>query len=161
MTAAAARPESVRILGAAFLDALCREAAAAPRKRKNSNLHADNAYPCHRLFNALQPGTYVRVHRHLEPSKDETLVLLRGAMAAFFFDDAGTVVRAEKLAPGMVVDVPHGVWHTFVCLEPDTVFFEAKAGPYVPMQPGEAAPFAPAEGDPAAPAFLAALAAKV
>lgn len=158
---AAARPESVRILDAAFLGALCREAAAAPRKRKNSNLHADNAYPCHRLFNALQPGTYVRVHRHLEPSKDETLVLLRGAMAAFFFDDAGTVVRAAKLTPGMVVDVPHGVWHTFVCLEPDTVFFEAKAGPYVPMQPEEAAPFAPPENDPAAAEFLAALSAKV
>ena len=159
--AAAARPGSARVIGASFLDALCKEAAAAPRLRKNANLHADNSYPCHRLFNALQPGTYIRAHRHLEPSKDETLVLLRGAMAACFFEDDGTVARVEKVTPGMAVDVPHGVWHTFVCLEPDTVFFEAKAGPYVPMQPGEAAPFAPAEGDPAAPAFLAALAAKV
>ena len=152
-----ADPAAVRIAGPDFLDALCREAASSPRLRKNSNLHADNSYPCHRLFNALQPGTYVRAHRHLEPSKDETLVLLRGAMLAVFFDDAGNAVRREMLRPGMAVDVPHGTWHTFVCLEPDTVFFEAKAGPYVPMTPDEAAPFAPPEGDPAAPAFLAAL----
>ena len=157
----AADPASVRIIGPAFLDALCREAAAAPRLRKNSNLHAGNDYPCHRLFNALQPGTYVRAHRHLEPSKDETLVLVRGAMGAFFFDDEGTVVRAERVFPGMAIDVPHGVWHTFVCLEPDTVFFEAKAGPYVPMTPDEAAPFAPPENDPAAPAFLASLVARL
>lgn len=157
----AADPASVRIVGAEFLDALCREAASAPRLRKNSNLHASNDYPCHRLFNALQPGTYVRAHRHLDPTKDETLVLLRGAMAAFFFDDGGNMVRAEKMLPGMAVDVPHGVWHTFACLEPDTVFFEAKAGPYVPMAPEEAAPFAPPENDSAAPAFLAALLARL
>ena len=158
---AAARPDSARIIDAAFLDALCKEAVAAPRLRKNANLHADNSYPCHRLFNALQPGTYIRAHRHLEPTKDETLVLVRGAMAAFFFEDDGTVARVAKLTPGMAVDVPHGVWHTFVCLEPDTVFFEAKAGPYVPMRPEEAAPFAPKEGDPAATIFLAELTARV
>jgi cupin fold WbuC family metalloprotein len=157
----AADPAAVRILGPAFLDDLCREAASSPRLRKNSNLHAGNDYPCHRLFNALQPGTYVRVHRHLEPSKDETILLVRGAMAAFFFDDEGTVVRTEKVSPGMAVDVPHGVWHTFACLEPGTVFFEAKAGPYVPMTPDEAAPFAPPENDPAAPAFLASLLARL
>lgn len=157
MTPAAADPAAVRILGADFLDALCREAAAAPRLRKNANLHAGNDYPCHRLFNALQPGTYVRPHRHLEPSKDETLLVVRGALAAFFFDGEGHVVRHAKVSPGMAVDVPHGVWHTFACLEPDTVFFEAKAGPYVPMTPEEAAPFAPPENDPAAPAFLASL----
>jgi cupin fold WbuC family metalloprotein len=153
-----ADPASVRVAGPEFLDALCGEAASSPRLRKNANLHAGNDYPCHRLFNALQPGTYVRPHRHLESSKDETLLLVRGSMGACFFDGAGNVVRTEKLSPGMAVDVPHGVWHTFVCLEPDTVFFEAKAGPYVPMTPEEAAPFAPPENDPAAPDFLAALA---
>lgn len=161
MTAPVADPSTVRVFGAGFLDALCHEAAAAPRLRKNANVHAGNDYPCHRLFNALQPGTYVRVHRHLEPSKDETLLLVRGSMGAFFFDDGGNLVRTEKLSPGMAIDVPHGVWHTFACLEPDTVFFEAKAGPYVPMTPDEAAPFAPPENDPAAPAFLASLLARL
>lgn len=162
MTApASADPAGVRVLDAAFLDALCREAAAAPRLRKNANLHAGNEYPCHRLFNALQPGTYVRPHRHLEASKDETLLLVRGSMGAFFFDGDGRVVRAERISPGMAIDVPHGVWHTFVCLAPDTVFFEAKAGPYIPMTPEEAAPFAPPENDPAAPAYLASLLARL
>lgn len=156
-----ADPTSVRIVGADFLDALCREAAAAPRLRKNANLHAGNDYPCHRLFNALQPGTYVRPHRHLEPSKDETLLVVRGALAAFFFDDAGNVVRSARAAPGTAIDVPHGVWHTFVCLEPDTVFFEAKAGPYIPMTPDEAAPFAPPENDPGAAAYLSALTVRI
>jgi cupin fold WbuC family metalloprotein len=145
----------IRIFDSAFLDRLAAEAAAAPRRRKNANLHAANEYPCHRLFNALQPDTYVQPHRHSDPSKDETVVLLRGKLGLVEFDADGQVVAVSAIRPGMIVDIPHGTFHGWCCLEENSIFFEAKAGPYVALEPAEKATFAPAEGDPRAPEYLA------
>lgn len=145
----------IRILNSAFLDRLAAEAAAAPRRRKNANLHAVNEYPCNRLFNALQPDTYIQPHRHSAPSKDETVVLLRGKLGLVEFDEAGQVVATATIQPGMTVDIPHGTFHGWCCLEDNSVFFEAKAGPYVPLAPAETASFAPPEGDARAPEYLA------
>lgn len=147
----------VRVFDAPFLDALCAQAAASPRLRLNSNLHADNSYPCHRIFNALQPDTWVQPHRHLHPDKDETVLPVRGRFGFVVFDDSGAPVLARVLVPGMAIDIPHGTWHTCIALEPDSVFFEAKAGPYTPLAPDERAPFAPPEGSPLVPAALARL----
>jgi len=51
-------------------------------------------------------------------------------------------------------DIPHGVYHSVVALEPGSVFFEAKAGPYVPIRDAERAPWAPRESEPAVAAYL-------
>lgn len=144
-----------RILGPDFLDRLTADADAAPRRRKNANLHAANEYPCQRLLNAMQADTYVQPHRHRESAKDETLVVLRGQLGAVEFADDGAVVLAAVLRPGMVADVPHGTFHTWFALEDGTIFFEAKAGPYMPLAPDEKASFAPPEGDPRVPEYLA------
>jgi len=144
----------------ALLDRITGEARLSPRRRKNYNFHASEADACNRILNAVEPGSYIRPHRHLDPSKDETLVMLRGRLGAVFFDDAGVVIGKLDLAPGAAaagVHAPHGAFHTFLSLEPGTVFFETKAGPYVPLRPDELAPWAPAEGDPAAADYLAAL----
>ena len=146
---------ALRLFDADFLDRLAAEAAAAPRRRTNFNLHAAADYPCQRFFNALCADTYVQPHRHAEAAKDETLVLLRGKLGAVIFDEAGQVVSAVVLRPGQTADVPHGTFHTWFALEDGTIFFEAKAGPYVPLAPQEKASFAPPEGDPRAPEYLA------
>jgi len=130
----------IRLFDSAFLDRLCAEAAAAPRRRKNFNLHAALDYPCQRFYNAFCADSYVQPHRHADPSKDETLVLLRGKLGAVIFDGAG---------------VPFNTFHSWVALEDGTVFFEAKAGPYIPLADEEKASFAPPEGDPRAPEYLA------
>lgn len=144
----------VRIFDSAFLDRLSAEAAVVPRRRKNYNLHAADEYPCHRFFNAMCADTYVPPHRHREPGKDETLVLLRGSLGVVIFDAQGNVANTATLRPGMVADVPHDTFHTWIALADGTVFFEAKAGPYVPLPPDEKALFAPPEGDPRAPEYL-------
>ncbi len=145
---------SIRTFDSTFLDALSAEAAASPRRRKNANLHTKMDYPSQRFFNALCADTYVQPHRHVEASKDETLVLLRGTLGAVIFNEDGQVASAQILLPGMIADVPFNTYHTWIALEDGTVFFEAKAGPYVPLLPEEKAPFAPPEGDPEAPAYL-------
>jgi cupin fold WbuC family metalloprotein len=151
----------IRWIDNALLDEVSAEARTSPRGRKNRNFHSDDAQPGHRLLNAIEPGSYVMPHRHLDPNKGETMVVLRGALGLIIFDDAGTVVEAAKVSAGgtpMGMDIAVGTWHTVLALEPGTVFLEAKAGPYLPLNADERAPWAPAEGDPAAPAFLAKLA---
>ena len=145
----------LRILDSAFLEQLAADAATVPRRRKNFNLHAASDAPCQRFFNALCADSYIPPHRHDDPTKDETLVLLRGRLGVVIFREDGTVLESRTLLPGMIADVPHGTLHAWVAFEDGTVFFEAKAGPYIPLTPGEIAPFAPPEGDPRAPAYLA------
>ena len=52
------------------------------------------------------------------------------------------------------VDIEHGTWHTVLALEENTVFLEAKAGPYLALSPAESAGWAPRENDPAATTYL-------
>ena len=134
----------------ALIADVAREARESPRRRKNRNLH-DMDDPVHRLLNALEPGTYIRPHRHLEASKAETAVVLSGAVGVLIFDETGALLEKRRLSatgPDRGVDMAAGVWHGFVALAPGTVFFETKAGPYAPPTAEESAPWAPPEGAP-------------
>ncbi|MDS4022011.1 MAG: WbuC family cupin fold metalloprotein, partial [Candidatus Competibacter sp.] len=74
-----------------------------------------------------------------------------------FFDDRGAVAERVVLEPGGAVvgiNVPAGTFHTVLALTPGTVFFEAKAGPYLPLAPDEKAPWAPTEGETGANGYL-------
>ena len=147
----------IRLIDNQLLTEVSREAAASPRGRKNRNFHAGDDHPANRLLNAIEPGSYVRPHRHLDPTKDETMVVLRGRLGLVEFDDAGGVLRAVLLAAGAAacgVDIGHGTWHSVLALEPGTIFLEAKAGPYRPLTTEEQAPWAPAEGTPEAQGYL-------
>ena len=148
----------ITLIDDTLLDAVCAEAAASPRRRKNRNFHPRDDHPGHRLLNALMADTYIPPHRHLDPNKDETYVVLRGRLGLVEFDDAGAVMRTLKVGAGgaaIGVDVAHGTWHTAVALEDETVFLEAQAGPYLPLTAEEKAPWAPAENSPEAAAYLA------
>jgi cupin fold WbuC family metalloprotein len=150
----------IRYIDNALLDEVSAEARSSPRRRKNRNFHGDDSQPGHRLLNAIEPGSYIQPHRHLDPNKGETMVVLRGTLGLVTFDDTGKVVEAVKVSHGgtpLGMDIPCGTWHTVFALEPGTVFLEAKAGPYLPLSADEKATWAPAEGDPLAQAFLARL----
>lgn len=132
-----------------LLDQVTSEARQAPRQRKNFNLHPTDDYPCHRLLNAVEPGSYIRPHCHAETTKDESLVVMRGKLGIISFDTDGAVAQTRLLGEGtdtLAVDIPHGVFHTAVSLAPGTIFFEAKAGPYRPLTELEKAAWSPEEG---------------
>jgi cupin fold WbuC family metalloprotein len=61
------------------------------------------------------------------------------------------------MGPICGVDIPHGVYHTVLALDPGTVMLEAKGGPYLPLTEAERAPWAPAEGAPQAAAYALSL----
>lgn len=142
----------VVLLERADLVSLSAGARLSPRRRKNRNLHEMNDV-VHRLFNAIEPGSYVRPHRHLSPPKAETMVIVSGRLGLLVFDEYGAVLETTVLEAGgetFGVDVPAGTWHSFVSLAPGTVVFEAKEGPYVPPAGADSAAWAPAEGAPEA-----------
>ncbi|MGA7827431.1 MAG: WbuC family cupin fold metalloprotein [Geobacteraceae bacterium] len=150
--------KSVRLIRQEILDEVTREAKAASRQRKNHNFHQCDESLCHRLLNAMEPDSYITPHCHLDPEKDEMILVLRGRLGVVFFDDEGTVMQTELLSPAgdvLGVNIPHGEFHTFVSLESGTVFFESKAGPYRPLTAEERAPWAPGEGSDEAAAYLA------
>jgi len=133
------------------------QARSAPRLRMNHNIHPSNDSRCHRLLNAIEPGSYIRPHRHLDPEKDEAFILMSGRLGIIIFSDDGAVAEAVTLSRDtgiLAVDIPHGAFHTALSLETGTVFYEAKAGPYLPLAEAEKAFWAPAEDDSAAHAYL-------
>lgn len=150
----------ITFLDAPLLDGLVAQARTAPRRRAHHNLHADLGAPAQRLLVAMEPDSYVRPHRHLDPTKAETLIVLRGSVGVLIFEAGGAVAGTQVMRAGGAIlgyDVPPGVWHSIVALESGTVFAEAKAGPYAPLCEAEWGGWSPAEGAPAAAAFRAAM----
>ena len=65
-------------------------------------------------------------------------------------DDLGNVIEKVNLNPSAGVygvEIPSGTWHSIIALEPGTVIFEIKSGPYKPLPPEDIAPWAPAPSD--------------
>src|SRR3954469_23209575 len=108
---------------------------SSPRRRVIQPFHRDESATLQRMFNAVQPDSYIPPHRHLHPPKAESWVVLRGALAFFTFDAHGSIEEWGEMRAGgplVGVDLEPGVYHTFIALEPDTVVFEVKSGPYSP-----------------------------
>lgn len=147
----------MKIVTTDLLHQLAEQARTSPRLRRNHNIHHCDESRCHRLLNAVEPASYIRPHRHLDPEKDEAFILMSGRLGVVTFLDDGTVAEAVLLSRetgNLAADIPHGVYHSAVSLEPGTVFFEAKAGPYLPLSDAEKAVWAPADDEPAAPEYL-------
>ncbi len=152
--------KDLKIIDQQTLDALSREAAGAPRLRKNLNMHDDYADPCQRLFNAMEPGTYIRPHRHTEPAKPECFLAVRGRMILITFTDDGKVEQLLPFGEGcdtVAIEVPAGVWHAVLSLQPGSIFFETKPGPYVALSDKDFAPWAPPEGSADVDAYMSLL----
>jgi cupin fold WbuC family metalloprotein len=144
-----------KCLDQALFDAVSAEARQSPRLRRNHNLHAEPEL-VQRFLNVMQPGTYVRPHRHLRATPGagfECCVVLQGAMGLLLLDEQGEVMQQLRLDPqGPVrgVELQEGFFHTLVALTPDTVMFEIKQGPYQPASDKDFLAAFPVEGTPEA-----------
>lgn len=117
-----------------LLDEVTRQAQASPRLRMNYNFHQSLDEKCHRMLNAVEPGTDVPIHRH--PTKDETFILMRGVVRVLTYNDDGTVIDDILLSQesgNHGVNIPKNVWHTIQCIE-SAMLFECKEGPFVPHE---------------------------
>ncbi len=144
------------IISQQLIHATTAQARTSPRQRMNHNFH-ELADTVQRMLNAVEPDSYCRPHRHIDPPKDETFVLLQGDLTVVIFDDSGNIVDAVRLndrTGNKGIDIKPGVWHTIVSNASGTVIFETKTGPYIPASDKDFAPWAPAEGEPQASTYL-------
>jgi cupin fold WbuC family metalloprotein len=151
-------PPVLTLLDTPLFTQLAEGSRRSPRRRRNHDLHAPEE-AVQRFLNVLQPGTYVRPHRHLRSVPGtgfELFVVLQGAIGLLVLDALGSVLHTERLeAGGRVrgVELAEGQFHTLVALCPDAVILEIKQGPYVPAADKDFLPQFPAEGTPAAAAL--------
>src|SRR6266568_9500037 len=86
-------------------------ARTSPRLRKNHNIHPNDESRCHRLLNAIEPASYIRPHRHLDPEKDEAFILMSGRLGIVVFSAEGVVDETVVLSHesgNLAADIPHG-----------------------------------------------------
>lgn len=128
---------------------LAQAAAASPRLRMNQNLHNDLTDPIQRLAIAMEPGTYIRPHRH--ENTWELLTALKGRFVVLTFDDAGVVTHRAVLGDSeSVIETPKQGWHAVLSLDEGGIIFEVKHGPYAPFEDKDFAPWSPKAEDPKA-----------
>ena len=125
----------MKLIDEQILDKVSAQAQKSDRLRMNYNFHQSLEDKCHRFLNAVEPGTMVEIHRH--PTKDESFVILRGRVRVNTYNDDGSVLDSVVLCPEdgkYGVDIPKNVWHKLESLEPGSVIFECKEGPFVPHE---------------------------
>ena len=121
-----------------ILDELTAKAKANPRLRCNLDMRNSADDQSQRMLNALEPGTVMPIHRHLASS--ETVIIIRGRIRWLFYDEQGRITESTELwSDGEVrmLNVEKGRWHSLECLESGSVLFEAKDGPYHPLEEDE------------------------
>ena len=122
-----------------LFDRIALQAKGHPRLRVNHNFH-DAQDLVQRFLNVLQPGTYVRPHRHRRNGSGtgfECFLVLQGAIGLLLFNADGEIQQQLHLSaagPTHGIEVEEDQFHTLVALEADSVMFELKQGPYQPAQ---------------------------
>ena len=151
----------VQLIDPPLIESVAAAARQSARKRMNHNFHEGPDAPVHRFLNVLTRGTYIVPHRHLNPPKHESFLVLEGRIVVLVFDDAGRVTGKWVLADNPLhakgIDLPAGLWHTVVTLSERAVCYEVKPGPWDPATDKEFAPWAPSEGDAGAESYGARL----
>ena len=130
----------MKIINEQLLDETQAKALQSPRLRMNYNFHERLDDPINRLLNAMEPGTYLRPHRHLNPAKDEI----------FLFDEEGNITEKTILNPkegAYGAEIKAGTWHGLLVLESGSVIYEIKQGPFAPLAPENLAPWSPEAED--------------
>jgi cupin fold WbuC family metalloprotein len=124
----------MQLINKELLDQVSERAKKSGRLRMNFNFHDSPDAKAQRLLNALEPGTFLPVHRHAHTA--ETCIVLRGKIKVFFYNDQKEISAVYELDSGMEeygIHIPAGQWHTLKVLQPHTVIFEVKEDPYTPL----------------------------
>lgn len=145
---------SLKRLDQELLDTIAQQARNSSRLRQNHNFH-NPAEKVQRFVNVLQPGTYVRPHRHCrapEVNGFEFFLVLQGELGMILLNEEGQVIQQERISaqgPTRAIELAERTYHTLVALAPDTAILEFKEGPYEPSTDKEFLDAFPQEGTPA------------
>lgn len=121
------------IIDKSILDDLTRRAQSSPRLRMNLDLRNNSDDNSQRMLNAIEPGTVLPVHRHMDSSV--TIVCIRGHFEELLYNDEGVLTETIDMRPGgTVINLPVGQWHTIRSLESGTVLLEVQDGKWEPLK---------------------------
>lgn len=127
------------IINEQLLDKLTEQAKVSPRLRMNMDLRNSDKDLSQRMLNAIEPGSYIAIHRHQKST--ETVVCLRGKVVEEFFDELErTCTDAIELSPAgsvMAINIPVGQWHRVRAVESGTVILSMMDGAYEPQSPAD------------------------
>jgi cupin fold WbuC family metalloprotein len=143
-----------------LLDAATAKAVVAPRRRMNHNFHQRFDDTMQRMLNAIEPGSYIRPHKHEDPDKREAFFVLRGRILVVEFEEDGTVADHILLDPAVGkhgAEIAEKRYHCLIALDPGSMIYEVKDGPYAPLNDKNFATWAPAEGSEGVAAYMAGL----
>ena len=140
-----------------FISTTSEKAKKSSRRRQNFNFHKEDSATLQRMLNALELDTYIQPHKHENPDKVEAFFVLRGRILVVEFDDEGNITEhivLDSRKGNYGAEIAPRTWHTIICLEPGSVAYEVKDGPYNAAVDKNFAPWAPAEGDKNCTAYL-------
>lgn len=121
------------IIDKTILDELTERAKTSPRLRMNMDLRNSDSDGSQRMLNAIEPGTILPVHRHMNNSV--TIVCIRGHFEELLYNDNGDLEQNINMVPGgTVINLPIGRWHSLKSLESGTVILEVQDGAWEPLQ---------------------------
>ncbi|KAB8312699.1 cupin fold metalloprotein, WbuC family [Erwinia endophytica] len=124
---------------------MSQQAASVARLRSHRTLHEELSDPVQRLAIAMEPGTYIRPHRH--PQTWELLTPLKGRFVLLQFSDTGEVTHRTVLGETVLLqEIPAFTWHAVLSLDEGGVIFEVKRGPYQALVEDDCMSWAPPEG---------------
>lgn len=121
----------LELIDTALMDEVIAKAEESPRLRMNHNFHPTLDDKVQRFLNVMEPGTVIDIHHH---KVDEMLILLQGSVKVLLYNDDKEIIDEAILSAkteNYGVQMPANVWHTVECLEPHTVLFEVKEGPFI------------------------------
>jgi len=83
---------------------------------------------------ALGPGEHIPAHKHMWKEGGKTItqeswIVIQGSIKGVFYDTNDTVIGEDTLYPGDCFINYYG-GHSLTSLEPNTIFYEIKTGPY-------------------------------
>ncbi len=134
----------------AFAAPLINKAANSDRRRTIYNFHKEYSDTLQRMMNVMNKDTYIQPHKHEDPDKREAFIIFKGKGVVVEFNDNGEITDYFILDPtkGQYgCEIAEKTWHTVICLEDNSIFYEVKDGPYNPIDDKNFAVWAPKEGD--------------
>lgn len=147
----------MKLINTQLLEDVVSQAKLSSRKRKNYNFHETLDANVQRMLNAIEPGTYVRPHKHEDPDKVEAFLILKGKALVVEFDSRGEITTYCIIAPSEGVfgaEIAPRTWHSIISLESGTVVYEVKDGPYSPINDKNFATWALDEGGAGCEAYI-------
>lgn len=140
----------IQLINDNLLSNLYGKAIESNRLRQNYDLRTSPEDTSQRMLNALEPGTKVAIHRHVNTS--ETAICVRGCIDWIFYEELTTIdsdgpahdgntaldesqfreVARYRVCPRegcYGIQIPQMTWHSIEVYEESTIF-EAKDGAY-------------------------------